>query len=64
MLLLRDESNIDFQTQCVIMTLANEGWGIVNDVLKMRKVISNFKVYVLLQPNCAVGVSVVIVVDK
>ena len=46
------------------MTLANQGWGIVNDVLKMRKVISNFKVYVLLHPNCAVGVSVVIVIDK
>ena len=39
---IRGESHIDFRTQCVIMTLTGEvRWAsgvIVNDVLKMRKV--------------------------
>ena len=36
--LFRDESHIDFRTQCVIMTLVG-GRIIANDALKKRKVI-------------------------
>ena len=45
---MRGEPYIEFRTQCVIMTLAGEGWGgeggevrgvIANDVLKLGKVI-------------------------
>ena len=71
--LLRDESHIDFRTQCVIMTLAG-GRIIANDALKKRKVIEiqsswiaiYYKIYfrVQLQTTCADYVSVVIVVDK
>ena len=42
----RDESHIDFRTQCVITTLAGGEGTIANDVLKFRK-LSKWKVHVL-----------------
>ena len=57
------ESHIDFHMQYVIMTLAGGGRVIDNDTLKMRK-LSNFKIYVLLQPICAGEVSFTMAIDK
>ena len=60
--LTRSESHIDFRALSVKMTLA--GGGILLTTCWKWKKLSNFKVYVLMQPLCAGEVSVVIVRNK